>query len=512
MGQTNSRGDAAEFFQQHGQPPPGAAPGSSDTGMDATEPGERQPAQPVPTVLQWSLGGGSVYVTGSFNHWGERIPLRRSGADHVVCLNLLAGTYQYKFIVDNEWRYAADQPTVRDEMGNINNCLTVEDQTLYLHEDPCSGFFGNNPANFYTQALPDEITLAKEPPTVPAHLGVLSLNQSAMPEARIASWTLREPLSVTLTHICTQRNANSTTLSCTHRYRNKYITLIIYKPEHSAQLSSWQQQQQVAANEASATQQQQSQATPPAVPLEQQQEQHQAAAVAAAQQQAALHQQQELLYMQQLQQQQQQQAQQAGTMPPPPVPSATSLWGVPPPHEPGGAMPVPLAPPPLQQRVSWSDTVMHPATDAMMAPPQALAPSAGMAPPTAPMQGAAPPPLFKLTPTPGGLQAPPPMGDDLGGGMMLCAGGPGGGIMPPPPMISPSYCAAPATVGAGTAEGLGVGPQAMEMSSRHSSRHSSHATLMDTSGVAQASPLAGVPQWTAAAAAGGETRTDVVMR
>ena len=78
--------------------------------MDAAESPERpREAQLVPTVLQWSMGGGSVYVTGSFNHWGERIPLRRSGGDHVVCLNLLPGTYQYKFIVDNEWRYASDQ-------------------------------------------------------------------------------------------------------------------------------------------------------------------------------------------------------------------------------------------------------------------------------------------------------------------------------------------------------------------------------------------------------------------
>mmetsp|Transcript_20401 Transcript_20401/g.51900 ORF Transcript_20401/g.51900 Transcript_20401/m.51900 type:complete len:383 (+) Transcript_20401:124-1272(+) len=246
MGQTGSREDAAEFFQPGGQPGsvPGAPPGSGDGGMDASEPGERQPAQPVPTVLQWSLGGGSVYVTGSFNHWGERIPLRRSGADHVVCLNLLAGTYQYKFIVDNEWRYAPEQPTVRDEMGNINNCLTVEDQMAYLVEDPLSGFFGNNPANVYTQSLPDEITLAKEPPSVPGHLGVLSLNQSSQPEPRVASSTLREPLTVTLTHICTQREGPSRALACTHRFRNKYVTILIYKPEHTITLDSWQQQLQ----------------------------------------------------------------------------------------------------------------------------------------------------------------------------------------------------------------------------------------------------------------------------
>lgn len=45
----------------------------------------------MPTVLQWSAGGNAVFVTGSFNAWEERIPLRRSGTDHVVCLNLPPG-------------------------------------------------------------------------------------------------------------------------------------------------------------------------------------------------------------------------------------------------------------------------------------------------------------------------------------------------------------------------------------------------------------------------------------
>lgn len=65
-----------------------------------------------------------------------------------------AGTYQYKFIVDNEWRFATDQPTVRDEMGNINNCITVIDQAMYLHEHAASGFFGDTPHNMYSQVRP----------------------------------------------------------------------------------------------------------------------------------------------------------------------------------------------------------------------------------------------------------------------------------------------------------------------------------------------------------------------
>ena len=96
-------------------------------------------------------------------------------------------------------------------MGNINNCLTVEDQTIYLHEDPCSGFFGNNPSNIYTQALPDEITLAKEPPTVPPHLSVIPLNQLARTEQRIAATTLPPPPLVSLTHICVMRSETNAT-------------------------------------------------------------------------------------------------------------------------------------------------------------------------------------------------------------------------------------------------------------------------------------------------------------
>ena len=69
-------------------------------------------------------------------------------------VDLAPGSYQYKFIVDNEWRCATAQPTVRDEMGNINNCITVIDQAMYLHEHAASGFFGDTPHNMYTQVRP----------------------------------------------------------------------------------------------------------------------------------------------------------------------------------------------------------------------------------------------------------------------------------------------------------------------------------------------------------------------
>ena len=103
-------------------------------------------------------------------------------------------------------------------MGNINNCLTVEDQTIYLHEDPCSGFFGNNPSNVYTQSLPDEITLAKEPPTIRPHLSVLPLNQLTSPDTRIAAITLQPPPSVTLTHVCIMRSEGKAKTYARHNF------------------------------------------------------------------------------------------------------------------------------------------------------------------------------------------------------------------------------------------------------------------------------------------------------
>jgi len=562
MGQNSSREDTAEFFQQHAAQP-GAVPGHPDasggvaadggaSSMEATQSASRP--EPVPTILQWSAGGTAVFVTGSFNHWGERIPLRRSGGDYVVCLNLMPGTYQFKFIVDNEWRYAPDQPTVRDEMGNINNCLTVEDQMSYLSEDPCSGFFGNNPNNVYTQALPDEITLAKEPPIVPAHLGILPLNLPALPEPRIASTTLNEPQSVTLTHIGIQRSGRRTTLSCTHRFRNKFVTIILYKPEHSTAVESWtqrhaqhvqhaqhqqhQQHQHQQHQQHQHQHQQQQQQQQQQLQLEQQQQQQQLGAAshgseAATAAQQAHAQTQQLLYMQQLhaaaaaasamqqqqqdQQQQQQQHQhqhqlnqqhqqhqhqqpppQSGPMPPPPP-----LWG-------GTASmpPPPQRPPPsshmmpqaqhahlTQQRVSWSD-------------PMALSPASAPRVPTAPAQANPAPPLFKLPPTPG--TAPPGIDGLMGGGAVShaishpCAhaqghgacdhAGAAAGMGMGGGMGMPPPGAVPASnggVGCGALSPVGGGPQAMDLSSRPGS----HATLMDTSGMSYQ-----------------DSRTDVMMR
>lgn len=79
----------------------------------------------VPTVFRWEHGGRQVYITGTFNGWSRQIPMHQSGNDFTYIHNLKRGKHAFKFIVDDEWRFAPDQPTVADIEGRINNFIDV---------------------------------------------------------------------------------------------------------------------------------------------------------------------------------------------------------------------------------------------------------------------------------------------------------------------------------------------------------------------------------------------------
>ena len=40
--------------------------------------------------------------------------MKKNGNEFTLLKTLERGVHQYKFIVDNEWRFAPDQPTMRD--------------------------------------------------------------------------------------------------------------------------------------------------------------------------------------------------------------------------------------------------------------------------------------------------------------------------------------------------------------------------------------------------------------
>ena len=77
----------------------------------------------IPTMFEWSFKGKSVYLTGSFCNWNEFFLMKKdeNGIFRLV-LDLKKGFHQYKFKIDNEWRYNKNFPTINDN-GFINNYI-----------------------------------------------------------------------------------------------------------------------------------------------------------------------------------------------------------------------------------------------------------------------------------------------------------------------------------------------------------------------------------------------------
>ena len=80
-------------------------------------------AMKIPIAFEWDNGGNNVYVTGSFCNWKQFFLMKKSeDGKFILNLNLPRGNYQYKFKVDNEWKYNEKYP-ICNENGIINNCI-----------------------------------------------------------------------------------------------------------------------------------------------------------------------------------------------------------------------------------------------------------------------------------------------------------------------------------------------------------------------------------------------------
>uniref|UniRef100_A0A2P2KIZ9 5'-AMP-activated protein kinase beta-2 subunit n=1 Tax=Rhizophora mucronata TaxID=61149 RepID=A0A2P2KIZ9_RHIMU len=88
----------------------------------------------IPTMITWSYGGKEVAVEGSWDNWKTRVPLQRAGKDYTIMKMLPSGVYQYRFIVDGQWRYAPDLPWAQDDVSNAYNILDLQVKFSILFE------------------------------------------------------------------------------------------------------------------------------------------------------------------------------------------------------------------------------------------------------------------------------------------------------------------------------------------------------------------------------------------
>jgi hypothetical protein len=184
----------------------------------------------VPTVFRWEHGGNAVFITGTFNGWSNRVPMHRSGNDFVYIAGLARGKHAYKFIVDDEWRFAPDQPTVPDAAGNINN---VMDLTTFRPDDDTAPLPGgltrkdSLPGVGYGHDVPDEDEFTKEPPLLPPQLRSIVLNAGSPDPWDPAQ--LPPPSHVSLNHLnCTAIKDGLMVQAVTQRYRRKHVTTVLY--------------------------------------------------------------------------------------------------------------------------------------------------------------------------------------------------------------------------------------------------------------------------------------------
>jgi len=132
----------------------------------------------VPTVFRWEHGGRQVFVTGTFNNWSKQMPMHRSGNDFTYIHNLTKGQHAYRFVVDDEWRFAPDQQTVADVQGRINNFIDVSQFDAYTGDETFLHRRTNDAGEVYSRKMPDLDDYTKDPPPLPPHLRHIILNKS----------------------------------------------------------------------------------------------------------------------------------------------------------------------------------------------------------------------------------------------------------------------------------------------------------------------------------------------
>ncbi|KAL6009577.1 SNF1-related protein kinase regulatory subunit beta-2 [Asimina triloba] len=157
--------------------------------------------------------------------------LERSGKDFNIMEKLPSGFYQFKFIVDGEFRHAPDLPFMCDERGNTYNYIDLKDYvpenlgTIAEFEPPQS------PDSSYNNMFLGAEDFAKEPPAAPPQLQQTLLN-TAIQAGAPATWP--RPQHVVLNHLYVLKGRSRQSpvaLGSTYRFQSKYVTLVLYKSQ-----------------------------------------------------------------------------------------------------------------------------------------------------------------------------------------------------------------------------------------------------------------------------------------
>ncbi|KAJ3551403.1 hypothetical protein NPX13_g11372 [Xylaria arbuscula] len=234
----------------------------------------------LPTRITWLRGGQKVYVTGTPFQWSRKqrlVPAAEEGVLETI-IRVFPGTHHIKFLVDGVMQTSPDLPTTVDFGNNLVNYIEVsgdapvvrelniekavpkdedahnlpsrQPSTAALHGTekdkiktriivPVEEFSGKLPQYLEDFDQPEESrqyrasAAAMEklpfPPALPGFLSKPIMNNTTL--IKDDNSVLNMPNHTVLNHLatCSIRN-NVLALSATTRYKDKYVTTIIYKP------------------------------------------------------------------------------------------------------------------------------------------------------------------------------------------------------------------------------------------------------------------------------------------
>ena len=116
----------------------------------------------IPTMFEWSFKANSVYLTGSFCDWKEFFLMKKDETGiYRLILNLKRGFHQYKFKIDNEWKYNINFPIYNDH-GFINNYIDTSNWEIngeYEKEEICPSLFSTSDIYFINYMKEKDINL-----------------------------------------------------------------------------------------------------------------------------------------------------------------------------------------------------------------------------------------------------------------------------------------------------------------------------------------------------------------
>lgn len=231
----------------------------------------------------WKEGGTDVFITGTFCNWKKKFRMHKN-KNNIFEEELLLekGKYEFKFIVDDDWKCSSFYPQIKDNRGINNNCFdNINFENINKFNEIISNISEKNEKEknnssilrgnleelkkAYTNLYPYEDQLNQEAPKIPDVLDILmDLNDNNnqiyfgnkqylhFPFVNLdkSSKKILPPLHSYLNHLLTYNNIklnesnkdknsnfnintpkkNYFEINCSIKIKNKYITIVYYSP------------------------------------------------------------------------------------------------------------------------------------------------------------------------------------------------------------------------------------------------------------------------------------------